>query len=101
MSIYKTARFQIRSDEVETAKQAVREFVDYIKANEPDTLIYSSVQAADDDTTFLHFMGFRDAAAEEKHRTSPGVMRFVEVLYPLTVDGVQFTDYVVCATTTD
>lgn len=99
MPIYKTAHFQIQANQLEAAKDAVRTFVDYIKANEPDTLIYSSVQSAEDETQFLHFMGFRDSTAEEKHRTSEGVQRFVDALYPLTVDGVEFRDYSLCAST--
>jgi quinol monooxygenase YgiN len=99
MPIYKTAHFPVQSDQLDTAKQAIQEFIDYIKSNEPDTLVYASVQSAVDEMTFMHFMGFRDAAAEEKHRTSVGVKRFVDVLYPVTVNGVQFQDYMLCAST--
>lgn len=38
-------------------------------------------------------MRFRDAAAAERQRTSAAVKRFTDVLYPDTVDGVQFTDH--------
>ena len=99
MPIYKTAHFQIQPAHLNTAKQAIEEFITYIQANEPDTIIYTSVQLKSDETTFMHFMGFVDAAAEEKHRTSSGVQRFVEVLYPVTVDGVTFVDYDLLATT--
>lgn len=99
MTIYKTAHFRVRPEAMDTARQAIRDFVAYIKAHEPDTLIYDSVQTVEDETEFLHVMAFRTAAAEEKHRSSEGVMRFVDVLYPVTVDGVQFQDYTVCAST--
>ena len=99
MAIYKTAHFRVRSDSLETAKQAVREFVEYIKNYEPGTMIYTSVQNADDETSFVHFMGFVDTEAEEKHRTSDAVRRFTDILYPLTLDGVEFKDYTLCATT--
>jgi quinol monooxygenase YgiN len=99
MPIYKTAHFQIQADQLDNAKAAVQTFLEYIRANEPDTLVYSAVQSAEDETQFLHFMGFRDAAAEEKHRSSEAVQRFVAVLYPLTVEGVEFRDYDLCAST--
>lgn len=99
MPIYKTAHFQVQADQLEAAKSAVQSFVEYIRANEADTLIYSSVQSAEDETRFLHFMAFRNAAAEEQHRTSEAVQRFVAVLYPLTVEGVEFRDYQLCAST--
>ena len=101
MPIYKTAQFQIRPVGLEKAKQAIRDFVAYVKQHEPQTQLYTSMQEAEDETRFLHFFIFEDAAAEERHRTSDGVNRFVELLYPETVDGVVFTDYTVLASTHD
>ena len=99
MPIVKTAHFQIQLDALDTAKAAIEEFVAYVRANEPNTLIYLSVQSKDDATQFLHYMEFADSAAEETHRTSAGVKKFVDVLYPVTVDGVEFQDYSLLATT--
>ena len=99
MLIIRTAVFQLRPDALETGQQAIREFVDYIKANEPGTLRYTALQQAGDPTRFMHFMIFQDEAAEEKHRSSPGVKRFTDVLYPGTVEGVQFTSYATAAST--
>ncbi len=91
--IYQTARFKVRAEALERCEAAIREFVAYIKANEPGTLLYTSVRENDDPTSFLHFFIFVDAAAREKHRTSDGVRRFTDVLYPETLAGVEFTDY--------
>ena len=48
---------------------------------------------------FLHLFEFRDAAAEERHSSSPGVRRFTAALYPRLEAPVEFTDQEVVAST--
>ncbi len=63
MPIHMTARFQVRPASREKCLTAIREFVDFIKANEPDTLLYTALQQSDDATQFLHYFIFKDEAA--------------------------------------
>jgi hypothetical protein len=44
MPIYMTARFEVQEEALEICKQTIQEFVDYVRANEPDTILYTSVQ---------------------------------------------------------
>ena len=99
MPILKTARYQLNPGSVEKCQQAIREFVEYIKANEQGTLRYTALQQSDDSTRFLHFMMFQDEAAETKHAGSEGVKRFTDVLYPETLAPVEFTSYEIVAST--
>ncbi len=101
MAIYKTARFKVRPEAQAKYKQAIKEFVAYIKDNEPGTHLYTALQEVEDATSFLHFFIFEDAAAEEIHRTSEAVKHFTSILYPETVDGVVFTDYKLVASTAE
>ena len=97
--IHKTATFQVRRDGLDKAVAVISEFVDYVRANEPGTLRYDSLQERDDPTKFVHVFTFRDAKAEDIHSGSAAVKRFTDVLYPLCVEPVQFTDFVMVATT--
>ncbi len=97
MAIHKTARFKVRPETLEKCKRAIEEFVRHIRDNEPETQVYVSLQQKDDPTSFIHYMVFRDDAAEKKHGASEAVKRFVDVIYPSCVAPVEFTDYNVLA----
>jgi quinol monooxygenase YgiN len=99
MTIARVANFQINLESLDLAKAAIEEFVSAVRDNEPGTLIYLSIQSKDDPAEFLHYMEFADNAAEEIHRQSKAVNKFVEILYPLTVSGVEFHDYSLISST--
>lgn len=99
MSVCKTARFSVRPERLEECLEAIREFVDHIKANEPGTRLYASFQGRDDAHAFLHVMIFDDAEAEARHRSSDAVRRFTGVIYPASVGGVAFADFAEVAST--
>jgi quinol monooxygenase YgiN len=99
MAIYKTARFRVKPEGLETCRAAIREFVAQIKAQEPGTRLYVSLEDRERPGEFVHVMMFTDAAAEQRHRATEWVKRFTGILYPHTMDGVQFTDYAEVAST--
>jgi len=99
MPVFMTARFKVKPESREKCEQAIREFIEYIRANEPGTMRYSSLQQADDPLSFLHFFIFTDRAAREKHSNSEGVQRFTSVLYPELQAPVEFTEHTLVAST--
>ena len=96
--IRQLARYQVRPEALEECLSAIREFVDYVKANEPGTLRYDVWQEAGDLTRFVHSFVFLDAEAHRAHSESEAVKRFAAVLYPNCLAPVEFIDYEEAAT---
>lgn len=90
--IHQTAYFVVRDDALDVCKKAIREFVDYVRANEPDTLLYTSLQEKENPNHFLHYLIFKDEAARDRHANSEAVNRFTGILYPNLVAPVEFTE---------
>lgn len=88
---YVMARYKVKKEKVEEVKRAIKEFVDGIRRNEPDTLFYDAFQE-EDDVSFVHFMCFKDGKAQEFHRSTPHVKKFVDVLYPDCEEKPTFTE---------
>lgn len=94
MPIYQTGGYRVKPSAVDKVKQGIKEFVSYVKANEPGTHMYLAWQQKDDPTHFLHLFIFEDAAAQARHGQSAAVKHFEEVYSPELVGGdVVFTDY--------
>jgi len=94
MPIYQTGAYRVKPSAVGKVKQAIKDFVDYVQANEPGTQMYLAWQEQDDPTRFLHLFIFADAAAQARHGQSQAVKRFEEIYSPELVGGeVVFTNY--------
>jgi len=93
MPIYMTARFEVQKEALEICKHTIQEFIDYVRANEPDTILYISLQEKENSTRFLHYFIFHDEKAREIHSNSDAVNRFTSLLYPNLVAPVEFTEY--------
>ena len=93
MTIYQTARFQVKKEALAECEAAIRKFVEFVRANEPKTLLYASLQEREDSTRFLHYFIFEDEAARDRHANSIATTHFTSVLYPNLVTPVEFTEY--------
>jgi len=96
--IYQTAEYQVTPEGLDRVKDAIREFVDYVRANEPGTRMYKAWQQQADPTRFVHLFTFEDEAAQTIHSESAAVQRFEAAYRPHLVGGdVVFTDFEVIA----
>lgn len=91
--IHQLASYQVRPEALDRCLAAIREFVAYVRANEPGTLRYEVWQEHDDPTRFVHIFVFRDAAADRAHSESAEVRQFASILYPECLEPVNFVDY--------
>jgi quinol monooxygenase YgiN len=99
MTIHQTAYFAVRDGAQETCEKAIREFIEYVREHEPDTLIYASLQEKEDHNHFLHYFIFRDEHAHDLHTSPEAVNHFTSLLHPNLVASVEFTEYHVFAST--
>ena len=58
MPIYTIAHYKVNAQAVDKVKEAIGEFVSYVKENEPDTLMYVAWQQKDDPTRLMHIFIF-------------------------------------------
>ncbi|RJQ52226.1 MAG: antibiotic biosynthesis monooxygenase [Nitrospiraceae bacterium] len=86
MKEYVMIPFQVREDRLDEAKKIINELISSVRAKEPGTLLYESLQLKKDPTSFIHFIIFADQDAHMKHRGAPYVMDFVKKLYELCPD---------------
>jgi quinol monooxygenase YgiN len=91
--IRQLAHYQVRPEAIDRCLSAIREFVAYVRKNEPGTLRYDVWKQRDDPTRFVHAFEFRDEEADRTHSESEEVKKFASILYPACVAPVQFVDY--------
>jgi quinol monooxygenase YgiN len=91
--IRQLARYEIHPEALERCLAAIKDFVAYVRANEPGTLRYEVWQQPDRPTRFVHIFVFRDLAADQAHSESAAVKRFASILYPECLAPVEFIDY--------
>jgi quinol monooxygenase YgiN len=91
--VFQLARYQVRPESLDLCLRAIREFVTYVRMNEPGTLRYDVWQEQENPTRFVHVFIFRDAEADRLHSESAAVKKFSSILYPECLSRVEFIDY--------
>jgi len=87
---YRILRFRIRPGEAAAAEKAIIAFVAKV-ADEPGTLRYESFREPDG-VSYVHLMGFSDAAAEQAHQQTDHVKKFLADLAPRCDQPPVFAD---------
>ena len=91
--IRELARYEVRPEALATCLSAIKEFVAYVRANEPGALRYEVWQESERPTRFVHIFVWRDAEANRHHGESAAVKKFAGILYPNCVAPVEFIEY--------
>ncbi|MFV2016489.1 MAG: putative quinol monooxygenase [Candidatus Heimdallarchaeota archaeon] len=90
--IHRVARFEVSKDEIIEAISVITEFVEKVNTEEPNCILYRSLQEKESETKFTHYMIFSNKEAEEYHRQTPWVKSFVSKLYPILEVVPVFTE---------
>lgn len=90
--LHRLISFEVKDEYLENAETLIKSFLTKLKKEEPDTLLYRSLQDKKVLTKFVHYIIFRNQDAQESHRNSLHVKRFVEELYPLCKTIPVFND---------
>ena len=88
-----TARYQVRPHKIDQCKQAIKNLVEHVKEKEKGTLYYIATQEMLNPYAFFHMMIFRDDVALTMHRSSEAAESFVNIVYPSTIDPIEFKEY--------
>jgi quinol monooxygenase YgiN len=92
-----TAQYQVRPEFSKESKKVIKDLVDHVKENEPGILFYLVLQDILDPMSFHHTIIFKDEAALATHQRSPASKRFVDYLYPKTVEPLDFGEHNIIA----
>jgi quinol monooxygenase YgiN len=93
MTICRTAEFVVYPEQSVVFQAAVNEYVAYVDANEPGTLIYLTLRQGDDPSHFEQVIVFESHLAERIHDDSAALLRFHIAIEPLVVNGIPFEDF--------
>lgn len=83
MKEYVMIPFKVNEDKVDEAKKIIKELIANVRENEPGVLLYKSLQAKEDPSTFIHFIVFKDNDAQMLHRRAAHVMQFIKDIYAI------------------
>lgn len=90
--IYLQVAYRIKSSRVAEAEREISGFVDAIQKGQPRFQTYHLLRHANDPSSLVHFMSFKDQEAQLEHVQSPHVKRFVENMLALCEVGPVYTD---------
>ena len=90
--INKLVKFKAKKENAEKVKDLIKEFLDKILENEPDTLYYECLQE-ENLVSFIHIITFRDEEARKYHGSTPYLKKYIDDLYPLLEAEPIFSDY--------
>ena len=97
MPICITAQYEVRPEFSKECKKVIEELVSYVKLNEPGILFYLAQQDILNPMRFHHTIIFENEAALAIHQSSPASKRFVDALYPKTLEPLDFGEHNIIA----
>ena len=79
-----TVQYKLKKKKLAKAKDALSEYVDAVKKNEPGTIEYKVFQGGDDNSSFVHLMSFVDKNAKKTHEKTEHLKKLKKILIPIS-----------------
>ncbi len=79
-----TVQYKVKKKKLAKAKDALSEYVDVVKKNEPGTIEYKVFQDDDDSSSFVHIMSFADKNAKKTHEKTEHLKKLKKILVPIS-----------------
>lgn len=89
-----SVQYKIKKKKLVKAKDAILEYVETVKKNEPGTTEYKVYQDDDDNTLFIHLMSFVDKSAKKTHEKSEHLKKLKKILVPISKGKAVYTSMV-------
>lgn len=87
-------QYKIKKKKLTKATDAILEYVEQVKKNEPGTTEYVVFQDGNDRTLFIHIMSFVDKAAKKAHEKSEHLKKLKKILVPISKGKAMYTSMV-------
>jgi quinol monooxygenase YgiN len=87
-------QYKIKKKKLTKAKDAIYEYVEAIKKDEPRTTEYRVFQDKDDNTMFIHMMSFADKNAKKIHEKSVHLKKLKKILIPISKGKAVYTSMI-------
>lgn len=95
--IYGTVRFSVPVGSRDACREATRELVGAVRDQMEEKIrSYLVLEGGDDErTTYLHLAVFEDVDGRREFEESEAFRMFHDLIYPATVDGIEFVEQTV------
>lgn len=87
-------QYKVKKKKLAKVKDALSEYVDAVKKNEPGTIEYKVFQDDDDSSSFVHLMSFADKNAEKMHEKTEHLKKLKKILVPISKGKAVYTTLV-------
>lgn len=84
-------QYKVKKKKLAKVKDALSEYIEAVKKNEPGTTHYKVFQDGKDSTSFIHLMTFVDKNAKKLHEKTDHLKRLKKILVPISKGKAVYT----------
>ena len=87
-------QYKVKKKKLAKVKDALSEYMEAVKKNEPGTTDYKVFQDGKDNTSFIHLMTFVDKNAKKTHEKTEHLKKLKKILIPISKGKAVYTTLV-------